>query len=119
MIMGPIRCDISTFACCVEIVREKMFEENLDWGTFSITKDIYMEAASRLHKSADTIARNTERIANRCWDIMSHEQIMEYIGKPIKDIYAPSDMLFYLAYYVQFHKSYFLLLYERYQALYP
>lgn len=78
-----------------------------------ITSAVYEPVALELQRNPRTVARQIERLANLCWNTMDKEQKMRYIGRNLKDISAPRDMLFYLAYYCQFHLSYYELLEKR------
>ena len=49
-------------------------------------------------------------MGNLCWEHLGTEGQKTYIGREMKDIHAPSDMLFYLAYYSYFGKPYYEVL---------
>ena len=61
-------------------------------------------------KDTRNIARQVERLANQCWDGMDGEQKKKYIGKELKDIRAPKDVIFYLAFYVRFRQGFYKVL---------
>ena len=49
-------------------------------------------------------------MGNLCWEHLGTEGQKTYIVREMKDIHAPSDMLFYLAYYSYFGKPYYEVL---------
>ena len=64
--------------------------------------------------SAKTVSRRIERLSNLCWDtVVSRGLVTEYIGAPIRDIHAPRDMIFYLAFYVYFDAPFFAVIRQR------
>ena len=63
------------------------------------------------------VSRRIERLANQCWDaLVSRDLVEEYIGAPIKDIRAPRDMIFYLAFYVHLNTPFYIAI-QRQPAL--
>lgn len=105
-IFGTSRVDIRPLVYAVDVAIQLMFVQGIPMDDISVTKDIYPDVAVRIKKkyagvpSIRTVARRIERLANMCWDmIVARELVMEYIGAPLKDIRAPRDMIFYLAFY--------------------
>ena len=112
-ILGPSPNNILSFTCAVRHVEELLFVKNVSMDDVQITSAVYEPVALELQRNPRTVARQIERLANLCWNTMDKEQKMRYIGRNLKDISAPRDMLFYLAYYCQFHLSYYELLEKR------
>ena len=112
-ILGPSPNNIRSFTCAVRHTAELLFVKNVSMDEVQITSAVYEPVALELQRNPRTVARQIERLANLCWNAMDKEQKMRYIGRNLKDISAPRDMLFYLAYYCQFHLSYYQLLEER------
>ncbi|MDO5362820.1 MAG: sporulation initiation factor Spo0A C-terminal domain-containing protein [Eubacteriales bacterium] len=112
-ILGPSPNNILSFTCAVRHVAELLFVKNVSMDDVQITSAVYEPVALELQRNPRTVARQIERLANLCWNTMDKEQKMRYIGRNLKDISAPRDMLFYLAYYCQFHLSYYELLEKR------
>lgn len=114
-ILGAVGMDIRPLAISVDIAIELMFFKNIPMDEILVTDDIYPEVAYLMKKrygkvsSSETAARQIERLANLCWDsLVSRNLVMEYIGAPLKDIRAPRDIIFYLAYYVYLDTPYFI-----------
>ena len=117
-IVGPARCEVRTFACAVNITRHLLFCENLAQDDILVTKHIYPEVAARTGKSCTAVSRQIERMENLCWEHLGSEGQLTYIGKQLKDIRSPSDMLFYLAYYCHFNMPYYEVLREKPELLF-
>ncbi|MCI8292299.1 MAG: hypothetical protein HFH53_02025 [Hespellia sp.] len=111
-IIGPGTGDILTFAYAICEAERLMFTENIPMDEIYVTKDIYPKIAKEMNKKDRAVARQIERMGNRCWGCMDEEQKKKYIGKELKDIRAPRDMIFYLAFYVHFDKSFYQVLEE-------
>ena len=116
-ILGPSPNNIRSFTCAVQQTEELLFVKNISMDEVQITSAVYEPVALELQRNPRTVARQIERLANLCWNAMDSEQKMRYIGRNLKDISAPRDMLFYLAYYCQFHLSYYELLEKRQDIL--
>lgn len=109
-ILGPGRKGVQILACAAGVAGELLFGEGRAMDDILVTKDIYPEVARRLGKDSRNVARQAERLANRCWDSMDGAQKRKYIGKEMKDIRAPKDMIFYLAFYVRFRQGFYKVL---------
>lgn len=109
-ILGPVRGDVGTFACAVEITAHLLFRENMSQDDILVTKHVYPEVAKRTAKSYLSVARQLERMGNLCWENLGEKGRQTYIGRQLTDIRAPRDMLFYLAFYSHFGKSYYEIL---------
>jgi len=109
-IFGLTRPNIKPLACAIDRAVELMFVEHVSKDDILITKDIYPDVAremsARNHRS---MGRRIERLALRCWEeLQKDEELMrKYIGKPLRDVGAPSDLIFYLAYYCYFDRSFY------------
>lgn len=108
-IFGITRTDIRPLICAVDVAIELMFIKGVPMDDILVTKDIYPAVAQKLGGcSSKVVSRNIERLANRCWDILvSTGRVASYIGAPIKDIAAPRDIIFYLAFYVHLGVPFF------------
>lgn len=109
-IFGPGRKGTQALASAVREAGKLLFEERIAMDDILVTKDIYPEVAKQLGKGSRNIARQVERLANQCWDGMDGKQKRKYIGKDLKDIRAPKDMIFYLAFYVRFRQGFYKVL---------
>ena len=119
-ILGAVRADIRPLACAVDIAVDLMFIRGIPMDDIYVTDDIYPEAAENFNKmsgasySAKTVSRRIERLSNLCWDtVVSRGLVTEYIGAPIRDIHAPRDMIFYLAFYVYFDAPFFAVIRQK------
>lgn len=98
-ILGPSPNNIRTFTSAVRLTVELLFEKKIPLDDIQATSDIYEPVAIELQKKPQTTARQIERLANLCWNVMDENQKRKYIGRNLKDISAPREMIFYLAYY--------------------
>ena len=115
-IMGPGSKGVSSLAYAIREAEHLLFVKKIPMDEIHVTRDIYPKVAERLKKQNRTIARQIERTGNRCWECMDSDQKEKYIGKDLKDIQAPRDMIFYLAFYSHFQKSFYQVL-EEYPSL--
>lgn len=109
-IVGPVRSEVRVYACAIEVTGRLLFLENMALDEIRVTRHVYPEVAAKMGKSLQAVSRQLERIGNLCWDCIGEEGQKKYIGRKIKDIRAPRDMLFYLAYYCHFRAPYFEIL---------
>ena len=116
-ILGAVRVDIRPLAFAVDTAVDLMFVQGIPMDDIFVTDDIYPKAAEHFRKRSGkastpkAVARRIERLSNLCWDtIVSRELVMDYIGAQIKDIRAPRDIIFYLAFYVYFDKPFFTVI---------
>lgn len=82
-----------------------------------VTKSLYPEAGKKYHKSAAAACRQIERQSVLCWEMMSRKERQKYLGKT-KHFPAPAEMVFLLAYYCQYNRSYEDMLEEQREALF-
>ena len=116
-ILGTARPDIRPLVHAVDITIDLLFTQGIPMDDIHVTDDIY-PAAARLVKgrrgnpaSPGAVARRIERLANLCWDTLVERGLVpEYIGAPLRDIRAPRDMIFYLAFYVYFDAPFFTVI---------
>ena len=106
-ITGPVKMDIRLFAFSVEIAEHMLFTKKIPLEQLQVTVDIYPQAAKQFSKSLDAAERQIERLGNFCWDCMDAEQVQKYIGRKIRDIRKPNDMIFYFAFYLHFGEPFF------------
>lgn len=116
-ILGAVRVDIRPLAFAVDTAVDLMFVQGIPMDDIFVTDDIYPKAAEHFRKRSGeastpkAVARRTERLSNLCWDtIVSRGLVMDYIGAQIKDIRAPRDIIFYLAFYVYFDIPFFTVI---------
>ena len=115
-IIGPTRCEIRVFARAVSVTSHLLFCEGVAQDDILVMSHIYAEVAHQLDRELSAVSRQIERIGNLCWEHLDAEGKQKYIGRQLKDIRAPRDMLFYLAYYLHFHTPYYEVL-ERWPEL--
>ena len=107
LIMGHSNSDIRPLAYSIVEAVNLLFVQNLPWDEIKITKDIYPNVAKKLCKSPSATSRSVERLVNRCWDKMTPQQKLEYIGRDLEDITSTTDFIVYLAYYLHYNQPYF------------
>lgn len=114
-ILGPSRMNIRPLVCAVDIAIDLMFTQGVPMDDIFVTGDIYPKVAKLVKNrqgktpTAKTVSRRIERLANLCWDtLVARNLVMEYIGAPLKDIRAPKDIIFYLAFYIYWDIPFFI-----------
>ena len=114
-ILGPVGHDIRPLAYAVDIVIDLMFMQGIPMDDIYVTDDVYPEVVKLVKNrqgktpSLKAISRRIERLANLCWVTLSDRNLVtDYLGAPIKDIRAPRDILFYLAFYVYLDTPFFI-----------
>ncbi len=107
-ILGPTRYNIFPLVCAVDQVMHLLFECKVAMEDILVSKDVYPAVARDIQKTPASVARQIERLANLCWATMKESGEAEcYIGKNLRDIHAPSEILYYLAFYIYFDKPFF------------
>ena len=106
-ILGPGRGNTKAFVCAVGKARQVMFCEHVSMDDILITKDIYTEVAKEMKQDIRAVIRQIERISHRCFDSMDNSQKRKYIGKVIRQLETPGQMVYYLAFYSQFGMPYY------------
>jgi len=106
-ILGPIRGDTKPFVCAVCRAKKMMFSDHVSMEDILLVRDIYSDVAKEVDRSLSATMRQIERIANRCFDSMDGEQKQKYIGREIRQLNSPGQMVYYLAFYSQFGESYY------------
>ena len=61
-ILGTTRAEITPSVLATEITAELLFDENLGFDDFRITKDVYPTVAKLLRRSSDSVSRSVERM---------------------------------------------------------
>lgn len=107
LIMGHTRNDIRPLAYSIVEAADLLFANDQPWDEIKITKDVYPNVARKLGKSLSATSRSVERLVNRCWDKMTPQQKLEYIGRDLEDITSTTDFIVYLAYYLHYNQPYF------------
>ncbi len=106
-LVGPVRTKIKPLAVAIEIAEELMFDQHIDREDIYVTKDIYPTVAHRLGISRDAATRSIERAANLCLAPSNADRLHELVGRKLNCVCAPSDIIFYLAYYRRFGQPYY------------
>lgn len=119
-ILGAVRGDIRPLVYAVDIAIELVFAKGVSMDDIFVTNDIYPEAAERLKKdfgagaSVEAVSRQIERLANKCWEaLVERDLVTTYIGDELKDIHAPRDIIFYLAFYTYLDTPFFVAVKQR------
>lgn len=114
-IFGITQMNLQPLIVAVDVAIELVFDQKVAVDDIPVTKLLYPEVSKCLHqktgicRKSDTVARRVERLANFCWDALKQRGLVEeYLGAPIRDIRAPRDMVFYLAFYVHLDMPYFV-----------
>ena len=107
-LIGPTRYNTLPFSAAVDRAVELLFVQNIAMDDIHVTRDIYEPVARSLGKTTVAVSRQIVRLCNLCWDaMMDAGEVEQYLGKPIRDLRAPNEMIFYLAFLVHFDKPFY------------
>lgn len=119
-ILGAVGMNIQPLAYAVDIAIDLMFVQGISMDDIYVTDAIYPAVAKLMVNrqgkipSSKTVSRRVERLANLCWDtLVTRDLVQAYIGAPLKDIRAPRDIIFYLAFYVYLDVPFFIAIQQR------
>lgn len=108
-LVGPTRYNTLPFSLAIDLAMELLFVQNIAMDDIRVTRDIYTPVAKQLGKNTAAVSRQIVRLCNLCWDAMLEAgEVEQYLGKPIRDLRAPNEMIFYLAFLVHFDKPFLL-----------
>ena len=95
-LVGPVRYNTLSFSLAIDTAMELLFVRKIAMDDIRVTRDIYAPTAARLGKTTTAVSRQIVRLCNLCWDTMQDTgEVEQYIGKPIRDLRAPNEMIFY------------------------
>ena len=107
-ILGPTRHNTLPLSYAIDLAIELLFTKNIAMDDICVTKDLYRPVAQQLGKSVSATSRQIVRLSNLCWDaIRDSGEVERYIGKPIRDLHAPNEMIFYFAFLLHFGRPFF------------
>ena len=115
-ILGTTRAEITPSVLATEITAELLFDENLGFDDFRITKDVYPTVAKLLRRSSDSVSRSVERMTARLWRCGSPEQLRKITGQERLLPRPARETILYLAYYL-YRCLYFHQLSVNYQTV--
>lgn len=116
-ILGPSRLSIRPMAYSLDRAEELLFQEHRSMEELYITKDIYPAVAQRLNMRTSNIAKRTEVVAKCCWKAMADKGLLEqYIGDAGTAPLAPHQVVYYLAYYLHYGRSFHEVMKELLEA---
>ncbi len=94
-ILGPIRSDIRPLVYAIEIASDLYLFRKFHGTIFALRRTSIPLSQKQLKRTSNSTARQIERLAKPCWEVLLDDNlVLQYIGKSIKDIRAPSDMIF-------------------------
>ena len=106
-ITGPIRGDIRPLVYAVDVTSDLLFVRRIPMDDILVTKDIYPAVGLLMNKNPKAVSRSVERLANRCWEVGDPDVLERVVGRRLKTLRHPSDLLFYLAFYSYLGVSFF------------
>ena len=109
-IIGPSCGEVRTLAHAVRIMARLLFSEHMSQDDVQVSTHIYPEVARLTGKTESAVSRQIERVENLCWEHLDAAGQRTYIGKQLRDIRAPRDIMIYLAYYSHFNIPYYEVL---------
>ena len=93
-LVGPVRYNTLSFSLAIDTAMELLFVRKIAMDDIRVTRDIYAPTAARLGKTTTAVSRQIVRLCNLCWDTMQDTgEVEQYIGKPIRDLRAPNEMI--------------------------
>ena len=107
LLAGATRVNLKPLADTIECYEGLIFELGMDEDDIQVTKHVYPVVAKRLKKTSGSVARAVERATNLCWERMTPEQKLTFIGRDLDDISSLSEFTVYLSYYIHYGKPYF------------
>ena len=107
-LIGPTRHNTLPFSSAIDLAIELLFVKHIAMDDIHVTRDLYLPVSRRLGKSPLATSRQIVRLCNLCWDaIRDCGEVEHYLGKPIRDLRAPNEMIFYLAFYIHFDQPFY------------
>ena len=107
-LVGPVRYNTLPFSLAIDLAMELLFVRRIAMDDIRVTRDIYTPTARQLGKTTTAVSRPIVRLCNLCWDTMVDAgEVERYLGKPIRDLRAPTEMIFYLAFLVHFDQPFY------------
>ncbi len=107
-LLGATRRDLRPMTCTLLVTQNLLFQLGVSLNNFHISKKVYPTVAQELRLSQRAVARSVERTANDCWAAMlSRDLVLDYIGQPLTTKPAPSQMVIYLTFFLQYGLPYF------------
>ncbi len=103
--------DLRIFIYAIEIAGRMIFDEQIPMEEIQVTKSVYPEAGKKCGKTAQTATRQVERLGMLCFLEMDIDQREVYLGKGSWSL-SPSEMVFRLAYYCRYERSYEEIIWE-------
>lgn len=107
-ILGPGREDVRPLAYAVEITSTLLFVQKIPMDDIFLTKQVYPAVAAQLDKKVGAVSKSVERLANRCWDYGDPDLLEQIIGRRLRTLRSPGEMLFYLAYYCHLGQPFYI-----------
>lgn len=118
-LVGPTRYNTLPFSTAIDLAIDLLFVQHRAMDDIRVTNDIYVPVAREVKKSVSAASRQIVRLCNLCWDTMLAEGVVEeYIGKPIRDLHAPSEIVFYMAFLIHFDKPFFEVVQDKPELLF-
>lgn len=107
-VFGFSRADIQPLVDAVETAYDLLFVQHRPRGSIRLTEDIYAPVAEGLGMKCSSATRRLERLCNDCWDKIrkSPYQMERLVGPHPRDIDSPSEVIFLLACYLKYEKSF-------------
>lgn len=108
-IFGFSGSDIISLVRSAEIAYDLMFEQGRSRNSIMVTKDIYsVVVRSYREKSYSSVVWQIERLCNRCWARPQRNDalLMKIIGNKPSELEAASEIIFLLACYLRYRKSF-------------
>lgn len=102
------RSDIQPLVEALEVAYDLLFVQRKSRSSIRLTRDVYAPVAERLGKKRGSVTRRLERLCNDCWDKIQKNphQMARLVGPHPRDIDSPSEVIFLLACYLKYEKSF-------------
>lgn len=100
-ILGTTRAEITPSVLATEITAELLFDENLGFDDFRITKDVLSHRCQAPAPQLRFGTRSVERMTARLWRCGSPEQLQKITGQERLLPRPARETILYLAYYLR------------------
>lgn len=108
-IFGFSRVNISPLVDAVEVAYQLMFVDRRSRSSINLTSEIYSPVAQKRQTAKDSsVSRQILRLCGRCLDLIEQNEYLldKLIGKHGQALEGPSDVIFLLACYLKYEKSF-------------
>ena len=105
-LVGPTRYNTLPFSLAIDLAMELLFVQNIAMDDVRVTRDIY-EPIWAIGTGKTATGEQAAEVCTYIRSLIEAGEVEQYLGKPIRDLRAPNEMIFYLAFLVPFDKPFY------------